>query len=552
MKTGPMQNRNRNSRRFPFGTRILLGAVTVAVILVVIFGINGGSGGPEAALSTFPVRKGKLVIDVLESGNVEASESLIVRSEVEGRTTIISIIAEGTVLTEEDVEKETVLVELDSSELRNREAEQEIKVEGALADYTDAKESYAIQLKQNESNQKQGELDVKFGRMDLQKYLGERLALAFIEGELDLDGLMESEDLGGEALQRRRELENEIILADEEVERASDELSWTETLEAKGYVTENDLEADRLALKRQEIALQQARTALDLFMKYEFRKEAEKLRSDYEEAERELDRIVAKNRAEESKARAKLKSASATYLRTDEEYCRTREQIKSCIIVATKPGIVVYAGSDHPWHGVRIEEGAEVHERQEILKIPSSTSMVAKTKVHESMIARVQEGQRAVITIDAIPGEVFEGRVTKVGIVPDSGNRWMNPDRKVYLTDVAIERSHPDLKSEMSAQVRIIIDEIEDVLMVPLEAVGTLGENRVCFAMTDSGPEERIVETGDYSDKFIAIKSGLEEGESVVLNPSGLLERSKRSVGSGSELVAKADRVRGATADADR
>jgi len=547
-----MMKHNNSNSRFSRKAKTTVGLALAAAVVLILLRVNGGGGKAQANLTTFAARRGTLIIDVLESGNVEASDSIVIKSKVEGRTAIISIVPEGSIITEEDVANKKVLVELDSSELRNRETEQVISVQGAEADYTDARESYAIQVNQNESNQKQGELKVKFAMMDLEKYLGDKLAGLFIEGQAQLDSLMASEDLGGEALQTRRELESEIKLVQEEKARAEDKLDWTRRLEEKGYVTRNDLQADELALKRQEVALEQAETALDLFRRYEFRKQAEQFRSDYEEAVKELERIIAKNRAELSKADARLKSASASYVRKAEELNRSREQIQSCRIVATKPGLVVYAGSDSPWRDTRIEEGAEVHENMEILKIPSSSSMVVKTKVHESVIARVKQGQRAAITIDAMPDRRFEGEVIKVGIVPDSQNRWWNPDLKVYLTEVSIEGSHPNLKPGMSAQVQIIVDEFDDVLMVPLEAVGTVAEERVCFVMSPSGPEMKAVETGDYNDKFIEIRGGLDEGQKVVLNPSGLLEASKRAQPKPGDMLARAAEVAGATADADR
>jgi HlyD family secretion protein len=534
--------------------KLIIGLATVAVIMFVFYQFRGGPEEADAAFATAEVQRGNLVIDVLESGNLEASESLEIKSKVEGRTTIISIVPEGTIITNEDIEKGTVLVELDSSDLRNRLAEQEISLDGAEADYTESRESYEIQVNQNESDKKKGELDAKFARMDLEKYLGESLIDDYLAETIPLEDMIPSEELGGEALQKRRELSSEIELASEEVMRAEDKVEWTRKLADKGYVTENEYEADQLALKRQEVALDKARTALDLFKRYEFPKEAEKLRSDYEEAQRELERIIAKNRAELSKADARLKSASATFVRKSEELKRLQEQIQNCTIRATKPGLVVYAGSDHPWRGVNIQEGAEVHENMDILKIPDSSTMVVKTKIHESMIARVHEGQEAFVTVDALPDEVFEGKVTKVGIVPDSQNRWMNPDLKVYLTDVTITGSasgaettpgpggesrgaasgsvreaaaNGDLKPGMSAQVRVIIEELKDVLKVPLEAVATVSGEKVCYAVTPSGPVKRPVETGDYSDVFIEIVKGLEEGDTVVLNPSSLVEESK-------------------------
>lgn len=496
------------------------GALALLALILSLSSTEGAKGAPEANQLTYVAKRGDLVVDILETGSIEASASQDIKSQVEGRTTIISIVPEGTVLTDEDVKNGKVLVELDSSDLRQRETQQQITVQSALANLTDASASYEIQKKQNESNLKQGELKLKFSRMDMEKYLGEQAAEKFLAGQVDLLALVEREDLGGEALQKRRNLGSDIELAQEDIARASEKLDWTVKLYGKGYVTRNEMQVDELALKRQDIQLQKAMTALDLFKRYEFPKEAERLRSDYEEARRELDRIIAKNNSELSKAEVRLNTNQSTYRQQYEQLQKIQEQIKNCTIRATQPGLVVYAGSDQPWRNDRIEEGAEIRERQDILKIPNTTTMLVKAQVHESVIARVQEGQRALITIDAMPERQFGGKVSKVGILPDNSNRWWNPNRKVYLTDISIVGNHPDLKPGMSAQVRIVINELKDVILIPIQAVTALGDETVCFVQGLTAVDKRAVKTGDYNDKFIEVREGLKEGEKVVLNPA--------------------------------
>ncbi|HNT36371.1 MAG TPA: hypothetical protein PKH07_15400, partial [bacterium] len=100
----------------------------------------------------------------------------------------------------------------------------------------------------------------------------------------------------------------------------------------------------------------------------------------------------------------------------------------------------------------------------------------------------------------------------------------LNPNLKVFDVDVMLGVTPPELKPGMSAEVRIIVDELEDVVYMPIQAVASKGEKRVCFVMTALGPKEREVQVGEYNDKFIEIKSGVDVGERVVLNAANLLE----------------------------
>jgi HlyD family secretion protein len=499
--------------------------VTVIVVIIIFMFLFRGKGTSEEAFTTVKVKRGNLAIDVLESGNVEASKALEIKSEVEGRTTIISIAPEGTLVTEEDVKNKKVLVELDSSELEQKLIQQEISVQSAEADYTDATESYKIQINKNESDRKTGELKVKFARMDLEKYLGLEAASAFTSSTIELENLFECCDLGGEALQKKREHESNISLNEEEVARAEEKLVWTRKLEEKGYVTHNELQADDLSLKTKKVGLDKSRTAYDLFKRFEFQKQAEKLRSDYEEAKKELERIIARNRSELARAESKKKSSEANLTRKQEELDKIKEQLEKSKIVATQPGLLIYGGSRNTsrWGRSRIAEGEQVHERQNIAHIPDTSTMIASIKVHESMVSRVKEGQKCEITVDAIPDVMLMGKVKMVSPVADSEQRWLNPNLKVYVTEVSIDGNHPNLKPGMSVEVRILIDELKDVLTVPLQAVTTHGDDSICFVLNSSNPEKRVLKTGEYNDKFIEIKEGLEEGEDVILNIGSLV-----------------------------
>ena len=120
---------------------------------------------------------------------------------------------------------------------------------------------------------------------------------------------------------------------------------------------------------------------------------------------------------------------------------------------------------------------------------------------------------------DAVPDQPLQGEVTKVGVLPDSQNRWMSPDLKVYLTTISIEGTKDWLKPGMTAKVEIMVDHLNDVIYVPLQAVTALDGHQVCHVSRGAKTEPRTVEIGQFNDEFIEIKSGLKVGEKVLLRP---------------------------------
>ena len=514
-----------------------IGLPAAVIALAVLGSTYLGPSGEDAEEDTlYTVRPMDLTISILEGGTLESSKSLDYPCEVEGRTTVISIIPEGTIITPEDVANKRVLVELDSSELRERASQQDVTVQSSLASYTQAKESFEIQKNQNESNIKRGELDRRFARMDLEKYLGVDLALDVINDKVEMAGLqladldsaevkdrLEVIGLGGEALQRWKKLQADIELAGEDVKQAEVKYNWTKELGpkesgGKGYLSREELERDELSLTRSKLNLDQARMALDLFLRYEFLKEAEKRLSDSQEAERELERINAKARAELAQAEAQLKSREGTYNLQKERLDKLNHQIENCTIVATKPGMVVYPMPRRRSETV-IEAGSEVRERQVLLQIPDSQSMNVNVKVHEAAVNQVKPGLRVKVVVDGFPDRVLWGSVQKVALLPDQSRWWMS-NVKVYNTVVLLEKTPADLRPGMSAQVEIIVDQLKDALALPIQAVTTDEDgNRVCYVMNSSEPAKRVMETGLFNDNFIEVLSGVREGDRVMLRP---------------------------------
>jgi len=496
-------------------------------------------GGGE---STYPVTRQDMTVSVLESGSIQAKNSVTIRSEVEGRTTIVSIIPEGTVLTEEDVKNGKVILELDSSGMREDLNRQQIAYNTAMADFTDARENLDIQKNQNESDIQQGKLTVQFGMMDVQKYLGQAAADKLIADansrpvtNEDFQNLTQDPNqLGGESLQTYRQLTSDINMAQSEYYLAQNTLAWTEKLAAKNYVAKTELESDKLRAERTQVAQEQAQTAIALFIRYEFPKEAHKFFSDYIEAKRQLQRTLAKARSLQAQAEAKLGNAEATFALEKERLEKLQRQIVASTVKAPCPGMVVYAtqrGRGGSRSRTSIEVGRELYEREEIMSIPSASDVLVDTKVHETNVDKIAVGQKAKITVDAMLDTVFLGNVLKISPLPDPTSFLSNPDLKLYATDVSLDGGQM-LRPGMSAKVEIVIAQLKNALTVPIQCVSNRAGKKICYVHTSSGSKEREIKVGAYNDKFVQVLEGLEEGEKVLLSPPRIYDQPQQAAAS--------------------
>ncbi len=160
-----------------------------------------------------------------------------------------------------------------------------------------------------------------------------------------------------------------------------------------------------------------------------------------------------------------------------------------------------------------------VRQRQELIRLPDVSKMLAEIRVPEARVRQVRPGMTAYVRIENIPDRSFKGTVRRVALMPDSQMTWMNPNLKVYPTDVLVEDEVPDLKPGVSARAEIIITNLTKVLSVPIHTVDRRRGENVCFIKKGSGVVPVPVTTGWFNDRFIEITEGLKEGDFVLLAP---------------------------------
>jgi multidrug resistance efflux pump len=337
--------------------------------------------------------------------------------------------------------------------------------------------------------------------------------------------------LGGSAAgDELKKLEDNITMAEGNLKNAEDTLTGTIRLHDANYVSDLDLQRDELNLTNRQFAKESSEVALALFIKYDFPKNAEQFLSDYVEAGRQLLRVWAQCRSKLAQTQVKLSSAKEQLFWQKKRVKEINQNIEYCTIKTQAPGLVVYGsgGSDDMFRAMRyrgggssgvIAEGETVSEGQTIISMPDTATMIAEIGVHETEVDKVRPDQPATIVMDAFPDRVLEGVVTEVAPLPDQQRGFLNPDLKVYKALVRIDGTHDFLKSRMSCKVQILVEQLEDVIIIPIQVVSNRVGKKVVYVITPGGHQERVVRTGLFNDTFVEIIKGLEAGEEVMLNP---------------------------------
>ncbi len=428
-----------------------------------------------------------------EKGELQAALSTDIKCEVEGRSTIISIVEEG-----KAVKKGDLLIELASDEINNRILQEELKESNAQTAYEAAVAELEIQQDKNASDIRKAQLDIELKELAREKY--EK----------------------GDWVQRHKDAEVAIEEAQIRLERAKENYEASKELRKRNFITQTEFETDEFNHQKAIWELDKAKRAKDVLEKYTHVADLRQRQSDVEEALKELDRVKKSAKAEETKKLRAKEGKSKELVLTRDQLAKLRNEKKKCLITAPAKGFVVYGGASSMYFMSmdgegQIKEGASVRERQTLLRLPDTSKMIVNIRVHEAKMNKLHIGQRANIEVEGVPDKQFTGTLTKIAVLADTQNRWLNPDLKEYQTEITLDPTDTPLKPGATAHVEVLVESVEHALAVPVQSIYAKSGRRFVFLDNDGHVESMPIELGATSTEWAQITKGLTEGDRVLL-----------------------------------
>ena len=444
--------------------------VGVLVALTVLAGL--GMGGYWAwQRSLAQANRPDLIVDqvgrgpfdhiVLEQGELESSSNVDVVCQVRARTggsgtPILWVVDEGTAVKAGDK-----LVELDDSTWKQALRDKRIVVIGAEAQVAAA------------------EAAVEQAKISRQEYL---------------EGLFETEE---------RAIQSEMALAEQGLRKAQLELQSTERLVARGLVKSLQLEADQFAVANNRNMLHSAENRLRVLQTLTRQKMLVEFDSAIDSAEAQLAAALGSLEEEQTDLRD------------------IQKQIELCTIHAPADGVVIHANIYSSRGGsaeVVIEPGTIIRERQTLIRLPDPRKMQVRAKINESRITLIHPGMPAKIRIDAITDMELLGRVVRVNRYAEPGS-WFSTSIKEYATIIEIIDPPETIRTGMTAEVQIFVQQLQDVTQVPIQSVYQHGGLTYCLVKKGNGRyETRVVKIGATNDQRATILNGVEDNDTIVLN----------------------------------
>lgn len=478
------------------GMRRWLRAAFAAALVVAIGGAVAWTGALRAFLSPrgaqlsyFTCTPTDLSLTLSESGEIKPVKSIDIHCELDSpQNTILFIVAESTA-----VKKGDLLVEFASDRITQEILTEEASLSRSTSDLEAARQELAIQLSQNASDVEKARTELEIARLDLKKY----------------------ED--GDYPQKLNSVDLDIEQTTLEIERKQEELDKSRRLMDKGYITATKLRELDFELKRAQMTLEKHKLAKTILLQYEAPKERAQKQTAVTQAEQQFERVQKEAESKEKQALAKVANAEAQLNVTKSRLERLKSELAKCRITAPSDGTVRYADDD--WRGDPIGPGKSVWKGQTLLKLPDTSQMMVATRIHESDRHKVEEGMPCLVTVPAVPGRTFSGKISKVAKYADSQRSWWNPELKEHATEIMLGESDPALSPGDTAQVKILVGDVSDVLAVPVVAVHSRGTRSFVFVRERDRPMPREVKIGRATTTMIEITDGLRSGDDVLMTP---------------------------------
>ena len=487
--TLPFTADSTHSRRI--GKPLAIAIIVVAILIMVGYIVAGDwrKGPAVESVRLYTVVPRSFPVILQQKGELKSANLIEIRSEIEGRATIISLVPEGTL-----VKKGDLLVELASDETDDKIRDAEIKEATARAAYEAAAKGLEITQDANASQIRKTELDLHLAELALEKFTK------------------------GEAVQSRQVAKLAFEKAKSILERANANLVDSEQLFKQSFLTRLELENDRFTAYEADLEVKKANLALEVLEKYTIPMELSTRESAVTEAKKECERTRKSASATEAKLIADVGAKKSEFDLVQEKLAKLRDQKAKSKILAPADGLVVYARGDSWWRSeTQIEKGATVHERQSLIELPDTTSMKVVIRVHEAQTEKLRLGLPANVEIEGFSGRIFSGKISKIAVLADSQNRYLNPNLKEYETEILLDGEFTELKPGITARAEILVAQVENALAVPVQCVFAKGKDYYVFLDQGGTGVPAKVEVGMASNEYVEIKSGLRSQQNVYL-----------------------------------
>lgn len=290
-----------------------------------------------------------------------------------------------------------------------------------------------------------------------------------------------------EKMLAQHELEMEELNADYEVTRISHEITRMQ-LESAAHESDIKRREIKVNLDKADISLERAKEQIENRRKIQIEEVKQKRLSIRQDEER-------------------LEEAHRT--------------LNRLFVIAPAPGIAIIS---HNWStSSKFQVGDQCWSSQQLIQLPDLSKVKAKVNINEVDISKITRGLKVQVRPDAFSDSTFTGYVATVANLAQNKDNRSNI--KVFPIEIIVNEYNKNLLPGLTVSCRIIVDEVPNVIYIPLEALRVEGEKNYVYKKSVNGYDKVEVQVGRTNSDYVIVEKGLDRGDKVALVDPTSLEK---------------------------
>lgn len=290
-----------------------------------------------------------------------------------------------------------------------------------------------------------------------------------------------------EKMLAQHELEMEELNADYEVTRISHEITRMQ-LESAAHESDIKRREIKVNLDKADISLERAKEQIENRRKIQIEEVKQKRLSIRQDEER-------------------LEEAHRT--------------LNRLFVIAPAPGIAIIS---HNWStSSKFQVGDQCWSSQQLIQLPDLSKVKAKVNINEVDISKITRGLKVQVRPDAFSDSTFTGYVATVANLAQNKDNRSNI--KVFPIEIIVNEYNKNLLPGLTVSCRIIVDEVPNVIYIPLEALWVEGEKNYVYKKSVNGYDKVEVQVGRTNSDYVIVEKGLDRGDKVALVDPTSLEK---------------------------
>ena len=154
--------------------------------------------------------------------------------------------------------------------------------------------------------------------------------------------------------------------------------------------------------------------------------------------------------------------------------------------------------------------GETVGTTTQIATVVGDKTLIVSTKISERNLGTIRTGLAGTVTVVAYPDRTYPAEISYIAPAVDQATRTVE-------IELSFTGDTSGLMEGMYASASIVTEEVDDILLIPTEALSTYAGDDVVYVVTDGKAVRQVVEVGGSNSSYSIISSGLNEGDMVVV-----------------------------------